>query len=69
MKDGICIEDFCGYAEPGHFFTQFWADYFPQERVTRFGGDWREVPDLPSQRKPTVNAVHKWAKENIRREL
>jgi len=64
-EDSVCIEDFCGYAEPGHFFTQFWADYYPSEKVVRFGGDWREIPNLKATRKPSLALVHRWVKASM----
>lgn len=46
MNDSICIEDFCGYTEPGHFPSQYWADYVPSTGILSFGGDWSFMPDL-----------------------
>lgn len=50
----LCIEDFSGYIEPGHFFTQYWADYNPVTGLLSFGGDWSDVPDLLVSSKPTA---------------
>jgi thiol-disulfide isomerase/thioredoxin len=41
-----CIEDFAGnMREPGR-----WADWCPTCKVVVFGGYWREIPDLPSNK-------------------
>jgi hypothetical protein len=56
----VCVEDFCGYTALGHFPISFWADYYPAERVTRFGGDWCDVPDLHGDQ-PTAEQCNEWA--------
>ena len=50
----ICVEDFSGHIEPGHFFTQYWADYDPLTHILSFGGDWNFMPDLFVSVKPTA---------------
>ena len=63
VKDYICVEDFCGTACHG-IPCQYWADYCLQDHLTRFGGDWINVPDMPCDVQPTTEAVNQWAKEH-----
>ena len=58
----VCIEDFCGYTHEGHFPVSFWADYVPSLKITRFDGEWWNVPDMPSESEPTELDVNKWAR-------
>lgn len=52
----ICVYDFAGnYRYPG-----FWADYYVDEKITRFGGAWADVPDMPSETVPDEDAVYDW---------
>ena len=53
----VCVEDFCGYTKVGHFFTQFWAFYFPESKVILFGGDLWEVPPIFSDTEPTEQDI------------
>jgi hypothetical protein len=57
----VCIEDFCGSDGVGP--VSFSADYFPEQRITRFTGIWWNVPDLPGDQ-PTLEQVHAWAAAN-----
>lgn len=59
----VCIEDFCGTACRG-IPCSFWADYLPWLQVVRFGGDWADVPDMPSEEEPTSEVVNKWAESH-----
>ena len=59
---GVCIQDFCGSARG--IPCTYWADYFPWLKVTGFGGDWRDVPDMPSEEEPTEEAVGEWARSH-----
>ena len=61
-ETSVCIEDFCGYSNPGHFPTSMSADYFPRLGFTRFTGEWWNVPDMPSDSEPTELDVNKWAR-------
>jgi hypothetical protein len=60
-EDGsICVFDFNGYtAGPGHFPVAMWADYFPNEGVVKFGGDWEDIPDWHVSEEPTEEEVEK----------
>ena len=60
-EDTICIEDFCGYTSPGHFFTQFWADWSKSEEMLFFGGDWDKIPPMPAVKEPTADDAYTWA--------
>ena len=44
-REDICIEDMCGRYSDG-YPANYWADW-DGVKVT-FGGDWREVPDMPT---------------------
>lgn len=55
-KKDICIVDRVG---GGRFPTSFWADWDGKKVV--FGGDWRDVPDMPAKREPTEKRVYAWA--------
>ena len=59
--NSICIEDFCGFAS-NHIPCQFWADYFPDEKLVKFGGDWEGVSDMFSQEIPNDQTVWDWVK-------
>jgi hypothetical protein len=60
-----CVADFCGYSEPGHFPTSYWAHWDGSQVV--FGGDWWEVPNMPSPVEPTEDAVYQWAEMWVKR--
>lgn len=64
----VCVEDFCGYSQPGHFPTQFWADYFPQLGFTRFGGDHWNVPDMPCTCEPSEEEIKAWTIRHLAQE-
>ncbi|HMN11193.1 MAG TPA: hypothetical protein PKD55_02565 [Bellilinea sp.] len=57
----ICVEDFCGTQHGTSISTGFWADWFEEDQMTRFGGHWSHVPPMPSQTCPTSEQVHEWA--------
>lgn len=68
-QDSICVADFCGsYSVAGFsiYPFQYWADWFPDEdeRVTRFGGRWSHVPDMPGSHQPTEPELDAWAKQH-----
>ena len=58
----VCIEDFngkcCGFP------TAFWADYWPDDNMVCFGGEWCDIPDMPTDSEPTPRDVNKWAKDH-----
>ena len=64
LNEGICIVDFNGYSMPSHLPTSFWADYFPEYGITRFGGDWRHVPDMRSNKEPSERKVEAWVRRH-----
>jgi hypothetical protein len=55
-KKDVCIVD---WNAGGRFPTSFWADWDGEKVV--FGGDWRDVPDMPAKREPTQKRVYAWA--------
>jgi hypothetical protein len=63
-QESICIEDFCGYSNPGHFPTTFSADWFPAESLTHFTGEWCDCPPMPSATQPTEEDVWNWARKH-----
>ena len=63
-EPSVCIEDFCGYTNPGHFPISFAADYFPRLGFTRFTGAWWNVPDMESGQEPTELDINKWARSH-----
>ena len=58
----VCIVDFCGSC--AGLPCSFWADWWTDAKVVTFGGDWYEVPDMPSAEEPTQEAVSEWAHAN-----
>jgi len=64
MSNSICVEDFCGYTSPSHFPLNFWADWYPDTGLTKFGGDWQGIPDMYTKECPTSEQVNQWAKEH-----
>lgn len=60
----VCIEDFCGYTAVGHFPLSFAADYFPQQGIVRFTGEWWNVPDMPCDSEPSELDVNRWARKH-----
>lgn len=62
MSESTCIIDFCGNDRcPGH-----WCDYFPDRKVTTFGGAWGVVgvPDMPSDNEPSEDTCEAWVKQH-----
>lgn len=57
-SNSVCIVDFNGYSSPGHFPTAFWADW--ENGITTFGGDWSDVPDMPSVTEPSPEQCELW---------
>ena len=57
MAESVCIEDFNGsyHGMP----IAFWADW--ADGVVTFGGDWADVPDMPSAVQPTAEECGDWA--------
>lgn len=53
----ICVEDFNGFLEPGHFPISYWADYDKTKNVVHFGGDWNDVPDMKSKTLPSHEEI------------
>lgn len=47
--NSICIIDFAG----NHKYGGFWADYFPQEKKVKFGGEWYDIPDMEVDHRPS----------------
>ena len=64
----ICVYDFSGYTEQGHFPLDCWADYEPDQRTTIFGGDWHDIPPMPSGDIPDEDAVNNWVVEHTKEE-
>jgi hypothetical protein len=58
----VCIEDFCGYSEPGHFPVQYWADWYPQTGFCYFGGDWSDVYPHHFHKQPTAEQAAEYVK-------
>ena len=54
-----CIEDFCGYGYD-HCQENYCAYYSPSLKLVKFGGDWIEVKDMPSDKEPTEEQIYKW---------
>ena len=59
----VCVEDFFGRMGSAYPVT-FWADYFPDHKITVFGGDWSDVPDMPGEKEPTEEEVWAWARRH-----
>ena len=58
-KESICIVDFNGHDE--HWLpTAFWADWFIEEKEVTFGGEWCDIPDMPSNVEPSEDDVYNW---------
>lgn len=65
MHNSVCVFDFNGYSEPGHYPIAQWADYIPGVRAgdeatdsrVVFGGDWSDVPDWIVDHEPTEEEV------------
>lgn len=53
----ICLIDFCGYSEPGHFPTSYWADWNPATKLITFGGEWQEISPVMSETEPTDSEI------------
>ena len=58
--ESVCIVDFCGTYNHTRKCS-FWANWWIAAKVVTFGGEWGEVPDMPSGTEPTPKAVNKWA--------
>ena len=61
----VCIEDFCGREHASGLPASFSADYFPEDALTYFTGDWgATIPDMPSSKEPTLQEVYAWARSH-----
>lgn len=62
-KPSVCIVDFCGRNSADHSHISFWADWYPDEKIVRFGGAWWGIPDMPwkAKRAPSDKTVTAWA--------
>lgn len=59
MTESVCIIDFAGNnKQPG-----CWCDYYPEEKTTRFGGFWCDVPDLVTKKEPTEKQCESHARK------
>lgn len=58
----ICVFDFCGYSEPGHFPISMWADWDGEKTV--FGGDWQDIPDMLGTKEPSEEEVLAWVRKH-----
>ena len=56
----VCIEDFCGRCSG--LPTSYWADW--DGTAVGFGGEWQDIPDMPTDIEPTPNEVNQWAKDH-----
>jgi hypothetical protein len=65
VSTSICIVDWNGRYKPSGFPGTFWADYWPNEKVVTFGGDWSDVPDMPSAVEPTEQEIWNWIETHI----
>ena len=63
ISDSICVMDFCGRMGALRQ-VNMWADYFISEKLTRFGGAYWEVPDMPSDKVPTDGELEAWIKDH-----
>lgn len=65
VDDWVCVEDFCGRCDRAPALTEqrgnWCAWWSPSRAVTKFGGDWIGVPDMPSKTQPSEEAVEFWA--------
>lgn len=59
MSNNICITSFqkCDKS------VLLWADWHPDEKVVKFGGDWRDIPDMPAETCPSEEEVTIWVQE------
>ena len=57
----VCVFDFCGYSEPGHFPVSMWADWDGEK--TMFGGEWQGIPEMTGRAEPSEEEVVQWVKE------
>jgi len=65
--DSTCVMDFCGsYSGKGYsiYPFQYWADYFPSESITRFGGRLQDIPNMPCDTEPSETQLEKWIKKH-----
>ena len=53
----LCVIDFTGFIEPGHFTTSYWADYDKVKHVVHFGGDWSDIKHMKTSRLPSSSEV------------
>ena len=63
--ESTCIVDFCGRDAGSGLPATFSADYFPEESLTYFTGDWgSDIPVMPSPEEPTEEQVYAWARSH-----
>jgi hypothetical protein len=62
-EKSICVFDFYGYAQPGHFLTSMWAFWHPSRGIVRFGGDWSHIPDMIAKTEPSESDIIKYAEK------
>jgi len=56
----ICVYDFAG----NNFQSGCWADYYVDLKETIFGGDWYNIPDMPSETIPDENSLVEWVRKH-----
>ena len=68
-QNTVCIIDFNGseVSESGaRWPTSYWADYYPDSREVRFGGDWVDFPTMTNLlAEPSKEAVEDYIEEHL----
>lgn len=62
-SEPVCVVDFCGRWNRIPM-VQFWADWYPADRIVRFGGWWEDLPPMPADSEPTDDDVTFWAAQH-----
>lgn len=54
----ICVYDFEGYTEIGHFPVSVWADWDPESGLLYFGGGWNISPIYTNHEPTEAEVLH-----------
>lgn len=64
-SQAVCVQNFHGTSLPGSWPVAYWADWCPVDGRVYFGGDWHEVPAMPSPEMPSEEEWGQWVEDHI----
>lgn len=61
--ESVCIVDWNGTVSKLGITVCVCADWYPSEKVCKFGGVWGDVPLMPCEEEPTEEQVEAWVRK------